>query len=101
MSASKGPSAGCVIIPNETKSAHSNRLEIRVSAPYELVMRSCDARAMVVNGTVADRLFTPPTKNVPRGDLESGTKDLGSNEFCHDDDEESVFAALAARVGMF
>ena len=65
-------------------------------------MRSCDARAMVVKGKVADRLFTPPSKNVPGGDLEGGTKDLGSNEFCHDDDdEESVFAAVDCAVGMF
>lgn len=54
-------------------------------------------------GKVADRLFTPPTKNVPGGDLEGGTKDLRSNEFCHDDDddgeEESVFCSGELRGG--
>ena len=44
---------------------------------------------------------TPPTKNVPGGDLEGGTKDLRSYEFRHDEDEESVDAAVGCALRIF
>ena len=82
-------SEASIVVPDQTKGTHANRLKISVPGLCE---PRCGKERRTREGII-----------LPAGNLEGGTKDLGAYKFCHGDRKSSksrVSAVVAGGVAL-